>query len=187
MNIRQKIVTSELRVAAPIAEQVQFAIGISPLGHVLTAESANGICAIYLGSSPKDMVTSLQQRFPNAKCIGDGKHIKNTLSKVIEVIQNPYKKNDFSLDLRGTDFQKKVWQALREIPAGTTVCYSDIAEKLHKPSAVRAIAGACGANDIAVIIPCHRVIRKDGSLSGYRWGIEKKQALLSYEKVMLTE
>ncbi|HAO26096.1 MAG TPA: cysteine methyltransferase, partial [Methylophaga sp.] len=94
---------------------------------------------------------------------------------------------DFSLDLRGTVFQKQVWQALQQIPTGTTVSYSDIAEKLNNPGAVRAIASACGANNIAVIIPCHRVIRKDGSLSGYRWGVESKLALLRRERLVLTK
>jgi AraC family transcriptional regulator of adaptative response/methylated-DNA-[protein]-cysteine methyltransferase len=181
------MMASELRVIAPVIEQIHFAIGISPVGKVLVGESANGICAVYLGKSAKDLMGSLQKQFPSAKCIDGGNGIKNTLSKVIEVIQNPQKNTDFDLDLRGTTFQKHVWQALREIPVGSTVCYSDIAEKLHNPGAVRAIASACGANNIAVIIPCHRVIRKDGSLSGYRWGVESKQALLRRERVMLTK
>lgn len=181
------MMASELRIVVPVSESIHFAIGISPVGHVLTAESAKGICAVYLGKSPKLMMASLQKQFPDAKCIDGGKGGKNTLSKVIEVIHNPQKNRDFSLDLRGTVFQKQVWQALQQIPTGTTVSYSDIAEKLNNPGAVRAIASACGANNIAVIIPCHRVIRKDGSLSGYRWGVESKLALLRRERLVLTK
>jgi len=176
---------SELRVIAPELEQIHFAIGISPVGNVLVGESPNGICAVYLGKSAKELMASLQKQFPTAKCVDGGNGIKNTLSKVIEIIHNPQKNTDFNLDLRGTTFQQQVWQALKEIPVGSTVCYSDIAEKLHKPGAVRAIASACGANNIAVIIPCHRVIRKDGAISGYRWGVESKQALLRRERLML--
>lgn len=177
----------DLRVVAPKTERIHFAIGISPVGQVLTAESANGICAVYLGKSPKEMMASLQKQFPLAQCIDGGAGIKTTLSRVIEQIHNPQKHIDFELDMRGTVFQQQVWQALQEIPAGMTVCYSDIAEKLHNPGAVRAIASACGANRIAVIVPCHRVIRKDGSLSGYRWGVESKQALLRRERLMLAK
>lgn len=180
------MMASELRVIAPLGEQIHFAIGISPVGNVLVAESVKGICAVYLGKSAKELMLSLQKQFPAAKCVDGGNGIKNTLSRVIELILNPQKISDFKLDLRGTDFQQQVWQALQEIPVGSTISYSDIAEKMHNPGAVRAIASACGANNIAVIIPCHRVIRKDGSLSGYRWGVENKHALLRREKVMLT-
>jgi AraC family transcriptional regulator of adaptative response/methylated-DNA-[protein]-cysteine methyltransferase len=181
------MMASELRVVAPVTEKIHFAIGISHAGHVLTAESTNGICAVYLGKSPKEMMASLQIQFSDAKCIDGGQGIKSTLSKVIEQIHNPQKRFDFKLDQRGTVFQQQVWQALRDIPTGSTVSYSDIAEKLQNPGAVRAIASACGANNIAVIIPCHRVIRKDGSLSGYRWGVEIKQALLRRESMILTK
>jgi AraC family transcriptional regulator of adaptative response/methylated-DNA-[protein]-cysteine methyltransferase len=181
------MVTSELRVVAPTTESIYFAIGISHAGHVLVAESASGICALYLGKSPKEMMASLQHQFSDAKCMDGGNGVKNTLSKVIEKIHNPQKNIDFKLDQRGTAFQQQVWQALCDIPTGTTVCYSDIAEKLQNPGAVRAIASACGANNIAVIVPCHRVIRKDGSLSGYRWGVEIKQALLRRERMTLTK
>lgn len=176
----------ESSVVAPETERIDFAIGISPVGHVLTAESANGICAVYLGKSAKEMMASLQKKFPQAKCIDGGQSVKNTLSRVIEQIHNPQKNFEFKLDVRGTAFQQQVWQALREIPTGSTACYSDIAEKLQNPGAVRAIASACGANNIAVLIPCHRVIRKDGALSGYRWGVPIKQALLRRERMMLT-
>lgn len=178
---------NESRVVAPVSEEIEFAIGISPVGHVLTAESNRGVCAVYLGKSPKEMKTKLQTQFPKARCIDGGQRVKNTLSRVIELIHNPQKNHQFSLDLRGTAFQQQVWRALLEIPKGSTASYSDIAEKLQNQGAVRAIASACGANNIAVIIPCHRVIRKDGSLSGYRWGVEVKQALLRREKMALTK
>ncbi len=177
------MMASELTIVDPKVELIHFAIGISPVGQVLTAESVDGVCAVYLGKSPKEMMASLQKQFPLAKCIDGGTGIKNTLSRVIEQIYTPQKAIDFKLDLRGTFFQKQVWQALREIPTGATVSYSDIAQKMHNPGAVRAIASACGANNIAVLIPCHRVIRKDGSLSGYRWGVESKQALLRRERL----
>ena len=157
---------SEVRGIVWIFEQIHFAIGISPVGNVLVGESPNGICAVYLGKSAKELMASLQKQFPTAKCVDGGSGIKNTLSKVIEIIHNPQKNTDFNLDLRGTTFQQQVWQALREIPVGSTVCYSDIAEKLHKPGSVRSIASAFGANNIAVIFPCHRVIRKNGANSG---------------------
>jgi len=181
------MMASELRLVEPVTERIYFAIGISPVGHVLTAQSTNGICAVYLGKSPALMIATLQQQFPRAKCINDGYAIKNTLSEVIELIHHPQEYREFTLDLRGTDFQKYVWQALREIPVGTTVSYSDIADNLHNTGAVRAVASACAANNIAVIIPCHRVIRKDGSLASYRWGLESKQALLRREGVTLTQ
>lgn len=170
-----------LRIVDSVAERIHFAIGISPIGHVLTAQSADGICAVYLGKRPAQLIASLQKQFPHASCINDSHAVKSTLAEVIELIHQPQKTHQFALDLRGSDFQKQVWQALREIPVGSTASYSDIADKLHNSGAVRAVGSACAANNIAVIIPCHRVIRKDGLLSGYRWGLESKRALLQRE------
>ena len=125
----------------------------------------------------------LQDRFPNAKLIGDDPAFDRLVARVVGSVENPSTGLDLPLDIRGTAFQQRVWAALKEIPAGQTASYSDVANRLGVPKAVRAVAGACAANDIAVAIPCHRVVRNDGALSGYRWGVERKRALLDREAV----
>ena len=160
---------------------IKFAIGECSLGAILVASSEHGVCAIFLGNNPEKLVQDLQDVFPNAQLIGADQDYEALVAKVVGFIEAPALGLDLPLDIRGTAFQQRVWQALRQIPAGTTVSYSDIAQLIGAPKAVRAIAGACAANTIAVAIPCHRVVRNDGALSGYRWGVERKRALLDLE------
>lgn len=165
---------------------IRFAIGECSLGAILVASSERGVCAIFLGDDPQKLVQDLQDTFPRAQLIGADHDYEMLIAKVVGYIEAPSLGQDFikhlPLDIRGTAFQQRVWQALREIPAGATVSYTDIAKLIGSPKAVRAVAGACAANAIAVAIPCHRVVRNDGALSGYRWGVERKRALLDIEQ-----
>lgn len=165
----------------PPAMTISFAIDKCSLGIVLVAQSEKGICAILLGDEQHYLLNDLQQRFPKATLIAGDNNFQNTVAQIIDAIEKPQLTLNLPLDIRGTVFQQRVWQALQQIPAGETRSYSDIAEAIGSPKAVRAVAGACAANAIAVIIPCHRVVRNDGNLSGYRWGVERKQKLLQQE------
>lgn len=160
---------------------MHFAVGECSLGSILVASSSRGICAILLGDDPDALMRSLQDQFPKAELIGGDTAFEQLVAKVVGFVEAPTRGFDLPLDIRGTAFQQRVWQALREIPAGSTASYSDIAARIGAPKAVRAVGQACGANHIAVAIPCHRVVRTDGDLSGYRWGIERKRALLARE------
>ena len=160
---------------------IYFAIGPCSLGHVLVAQTARGVCAILLGDNPDQLLQDFQNRFARANLIGSDGRFEQTLALVIGLVEDPAVGLDLPLDIRGTLFQERVWAALREIPPGRTVSYADLAKRIGHPRAARAVAGACGANCLAVAIPCHRVVRSDGGLSGYRWGIERKQALLEKE------
>jgi AraC family transcriptional regulator of adaptative response/methylated-DNA-[protein]-cysteine methyltransferase len=160
---------------------IKFAIGECSLGAILVASSEHGVCAIFLDNDPEKLVQDLQDAFPNAQLIGANQEYETLVTRVVGFVEAPSLGLDLPLDIRGTAFQQRVWQALRAIPAGTTVSYSDIAQLIGSPKAVRAVAGACAANTIAVAIPCHRVVRNDGALSGYRWGVERKRALLDLE------
>jgi AraC family transcriptional regulator of adaptative response/methylated-DNA-[protein]-cysteine methyltransferase len=161
---------------------IHFAVGECSLGAILVARSDKGVCAISLGDDPDRLVRDLQDSFPNAQLIGADREFEQVVAQVVGFIEEPRAGLDLPLDIRGSAFQERVWQALREIPVGATASYADIARRLGAPSAVRAVAQACGANEIAVAIPCHRVVRADAALSGYRWGIERKRALLEKEK-----
>jgi len=161
--------------------EVWFAVGQCKLGHILVAESARGICAILLGDDPDALVQSLQQRFPHAALQGANAEFEQRIATIVGFVDAPETGLNLPLDIRGTAFQQRVWQALRDIPLGSTASYSQIAEKIGAPKAVRAVAGACAANWLAVAIPCHRVVKNDGQLSGYRWGVERKKALLDQE------
>lgn len=161
--------------------QLHFAIANCSLGVVLVAARQLGICAIFLGDQPAPLVTCLSRRFPKARIQPGGANLKQLLAQVVKVIDSRANASTLPLDIRGTVFQEKVWQALRKIPVGTTATYAEIAEHISQPKAFRAVAQACGANPVAVIVPCHRVVRTDGHLSGYRWGIERKRALLERE------
>ncbi len=161
--------------------EIRFAIGECSLGSILVASSDRGVCAIFLGSDPEQLARDLQDQFPRAHLIGGDKNFEQLIAQVVGFIEAPALGLDLPLDIRGTAFQQRVWQALREIPVGATVSYSDIAQRIGSPKAVRAVAGACAANTLAVAIPCHRVVRNDGALSGYRWGVERKRALLARE------
>ena len=161
--------------------EIRFAIGECSLGAILVARSDRGVCAILLGDDPEALARDLQERFPRAELIGGDAEFEELVARVVGFVEAPGLGLDLPLDVRGTAFQQRVWQALREIPVGRTVTYSEIAGRIGAPGAVRAVAGACAANALAVAIPCHRVVRTDGSLSGYRWGVERKRALLERE------
>lgn len=145
---------------------IRFAVAEGSLGSVLVAASDQGVCAISLGDDPDTLARELQDRFPKAELIGGDEEFERTVARVIGFIEAPKTGFDLPLDVRGTAFQQKVWQALREIPAGSTVSYAGVAQRIGAPKAVRAVAQACAANSLAVAIPCHRVVRNDGSLSG---------------------
>jgi AraC family transcriptional regulator, regulatory protein of adaptative response / methylated-DNA-[protein]-cysteine methyltransferase len=161
---------------------IRFAVGESWLGPILVAASDKGICAILLGDDPDALAREFQDSFPNAEIIGGDAGFERLVATVVGVVENPSSGLDLPLDIRGTAFQQRVWEALRGIPAGSTANYAEIAEHIGEPQAARAVAHACGANNLAVAIPCHRVIRSDGELSGYRWGVERKDRLLRREK-----
>ncbi|HEX5538329.1 MAG TPA: bifunctional DNA-binding transcriptional regulator/O6-methylguanine-DNA methyltransferase Ada [Methylophilaceae bacterium] len=160
---------------------IRFAIGECSLGAILVASSERGVCAILMGDDPDLLARDLQDRFRNSNLIGGDSEFEQLVAKVIGFVEMPAIGLDLPLDVRGTAFQQRVWQALREIPAGTTASYTEIAERIGMPKAVRAVAQACGANALAVAIPCHRVVRSDGALSGYRWGVARKRSLLEKE------
>ncbi|PST63990.1 bifunctional DNA-binding transcriptional regulator/O6-methylguanine-DNA methyltransferase Ada [Rhizobium sp. SEMIA4064] len=162
-------------------EDIRFAVGQSSLGAILVASSRKGVASILLGSDPDALLRDLQDRFPNANLIGADGDYEALVARVVGLVEAPGLGIDLPLDVRGTAFQQRVWQALREIPAGRTVSYAEIARRIGSPKAVRAVAGACAANNLAVAIPCHRVVRNDGSLSGYAWGVERKRVLLDRE------
>lgn len=161
--------------------EIRFAVGECSLGSILVAQSAKGVCAILLGDDPERLVHDLQDRFPKAKLVAGDAGFEKTVAQVVGFVDQPRIGLDLPLDISGTAFQQRVWQALRTIPVGTTASYAEIARKIGQPSAVRAVAQACANNAIAVAIPCHRVVRTDGGLSGYRWGVERKQVLLDRE------
>jgi AraC family transcriptional regulator of adaptative response/methylated-DNA-[protein]-cysteine methyltransferase len=163
-------------------EEIKFAVGqTSSLGSILVASTTKGVAAILLGDDPEDLVRNLQDRFPNARLIGADRDYEALVSQVVGFVEAPRIGLDLPLDVRGTAFQERVWKALQEIPAGSTVSYAEIARRIGAPKSVRAVAGACAANKLAVAIPCHRVIRNDGALSGYAWGVDRKRALLDRE------
>jgi AraC family transcriptional regulator of adaptative response/methylated-DNA-[protein]-cysteine methyltransferase len=162
-------------------EAIRFAVAQCSLGALLVAATDKGICCILLGDDPDALVRDLQDRFPKAELIGAEADFERTVAQVVAFVEAPRIGLDLPLDVRGTVFQQRVWQALRQIPAGQTVGYAELAARLGMPQGARAIAGACAANPVAVAIPCHRVVRNDGSISGYRWGVERKQALLRRE------
>jgi len=161
--------------------EIRFALGECSLGSILVAQSERGICAILLGDGPDALLRDLQDRFPRSRLIGGDGEFEQLVATVVGFVETPRIGLDLPLDIRGTAFQQRVWQALRQIPPGTTATYTEIAARLGCPKAVRAVASACAANALAVAIPCHRVVRTDGSLSGYRWGVERKRALLEKE------
>ncbi len=159
--------------------EIRFAVGECSLGSILVAMSEKGVCAISLGDNPDELAGDLQDRFPRAKLIGGDSRFETMIAKVIGFVEAPAIGLDLPLDVRGTAFQQRVWQALREIPAGSTASYGEVARRIGAPKSIRAVARACGANALAVAIPCHRVVRNDGELCGYRWGIERKRSLLA--------
>jgi AraC family transcriptional regulator of adaptative response/methylated-DNA-[protein]-cysteine methyltransferase len=169
--------------AGGLDEEIRFAVGKCSLGSLLVASSKKGVAAILLGNGPELLVRNLQDRFPKAHLIGADRGYEMLVAQVVGMIEAPDQGIDLPLDIRGTVFQQRVWRALRKIPVGHTVSYAEIARRIGSPSAIRAVAGACAANNLAVAIPCHRVVRNDGALSGYAWGVDRKRALLEREKL----
>jgi AraC family transcriptional regulator of adaptative response/methylated-DNA-[protein]-cysteine methyltransferase len=160
---------------------IRFAVGECSLGSVLVAATEKGVCAVLLGDDPDHLVRELQDRFAEAQLVGADPDFEDLVAKVVGLVEAPRVGLELPLDVRGTAFQRRVWEALRAIPAGSTATYTQIAQRIGAPSAVRAVARACAANPVAVAIPCHRVVRTDGNLAGYRWGVERKRALLERE------
>ncbi len=168
--------------AGGVNAQIRFAIAQCSLGAILVARSERGVCAIWLGDDPDALARALQDQFPRAALVGDDPAFDALVAQVVGLVESPGSTSDLPLDVRGTAFQQRVWAALRRIPSGTTASYADVARQIGMPEAVRAVAQACGANRLAVAIPCHRVVRSDGALSGYRWGVERKCELLARER-----
>lgn len=165
-------------------ERIFFAVGQASLGSVLVASTAAGVCAVLMGEEPQTLVRDLQDRFPKAELVGADAGYESVVAQVLAAIDDPRRSADLPLDLRGTAFQYQVWQALRAIPAGETISYAELARRIGRPAAVRAVGTACGANPVAVLVPCHRVVRADGDLTGYRWGIDRKRRLLAREQAL---
>jgi AraC family transcriptional regulator of adaptative response/methylated-DNA-[protein]-cysteine methyltransferase len=164
-----------------VETNIFFTISECSLGSILVAQSARGVCSILIGEDPAQLTQDLWHRFPKAKLVASVNGQEELVAQVAGLIEKPGTRLDLPLDVRGTAFQQLVWDALQRIPAGSTATYTDIARQIGMSGAARAVAQACGANVLAVAIPCHRVIRNDGSLSGYRWGVERKRALLARE------
>jgi AraC family transcriptional regulator of adaptative response/methylated-DNA-[protein]-cysteine methyltransferase len=161
---------------------IRFAVGECSLGSILVAATQKGVCAIELGDDPERLVRSFQDRFPRARLVGGDRAFEQQVAKVVGLVEAPARRLDLPLDIRGTAFQQRVWNALRAIPPGSTVSYTQIARRIGSPKAVRAVAHACASNAIAIAIPCHRVVRADGALAGYRWGVARRRALLEREQ-----
>ncbi|MGO1463170.1 MAG: methylated-DNA--[protein]-cysteine S-methyltransferase [Marinobacter sp.] len=163
-------------------ETISWQAGHCYLGEVLVACSHTGVCAVLPGESRDELVAELARRFPDAILIHANDSRADWFASVMRYLIDSRRPLSVALDLRGTEFQCRVWQTLRDIPSGSSASYGDIARRMGMPAASRAVAGACAANPLAVVVPCHRVLRSDGSLSGYRWGIRRKQAVLSHEQ-----
>lgn len=160
---------------------IEYELGSSSLGCVLVAMSQKGVCGIAIADSADELVDWLQQKYPHARRATDNRVLLSRLQQILNYSESPDNNLELELDINGTDFQKRVWQALQTVPPGQTCSYSEIAERIGSPRAVRAVAGACAANSLALAIPCHRIVRQDGDLSGYRWGLERKKILLQKE------
>ena|SRR5690554_276626 len=166
------------------APAVSYLLGESTLDTVLVAQTPKGVCALFMGEDSEALESALRELYPNARR-ADARHaspnVKGILSEVIAFIDAPAQELDIALDLHGTDFQRRVWQALRQVPLGQRATYAEIARAIGRPTASRAVAGACAANRVSLAVPCHRIVRSDGGLSGYRWGVARKRALLERE------
>lgn len=167
--------------------EIRFALGECSLGSILVAQSQRGVCAILLGDDPEMLVRNFQDQFCHAALVGGDVDFEQMIARVVGFIESPNLGLDLPLDMRGTAFQQRVWLALQEIPLGSTASYAEIALRIGAPTSFRAVAQACGANNLAVAIPCHRVVRSDGGLSGYRWGVERKRQLLDREAQLVAE
>lgn len=161
---------------------IRYGFGTSRYGKVVVGSTEKGVCCILFGTTQKEMLADLETRFAKATLTRDTEHLERVVDAIVRKIDSPHSEINISLDVQGTAFQEKVWSALRDIPTGATATYSDVASLIGKPKASRAVASACAANPLAVIVPCHRVVRASGELSGYRWGVERKRQLLKDEK-----
>ncbi len=160
---------------------IRFAVGECSLGSIAVAATERGVCAVLLGDDPEELVHDLERRFPRARLVGGDAAFETLVSRVVGLIEAPALGVGLPLDVRGTAFQERVWKALCKVPAGTTTTYAELARRIGMPRAVRAVAHACAENPLAVVIPCHRVVRKDGALAGYRWGVQRKRVLIERE------
>jgi O-6-methylguanine DNA methyltransferase len=186
MNLTNMSAFSSAKVVPKVqqgaaAEEIAFSIGESALGAVLVARSTDGVCAILIGSVAAELESDLATRFTDSKLVRNDRKLSDDLGKILRFIETPSDGLNLRLDIRGTPFQQRVWEALLRIPPGSIVTYGALANRIGKPGAVRAVANACAANAIALAIPCHRVVRSNGTLSGYRWGVERKRALIARE------
>ena len=164
-----------------MSHDIVFSTGQCILGTVLVASSERGACSILLGDGEEELVRDLRKRVPHARIRKAAGELASLLAKVIALVAHPASALDAPLDLQGSEFQQRVWRALREIPAGSTDTYGAIAQRIGAPGRAKQVGEACAANPLAVAIPCHRVVRKDGALAGYRWGVGRKRALLELE------
>ena len=162
--------------------ELHYAVGRTRLGRLLIATNGRGVCSVSIGTNSEQLRAALRSRFPHARLVEDAQSLKPHLQRVRRYLDNPAEGLSLPLEIVGTAFQRKVWDALRQIPAGKTATYQEIAGRIRAPKAVRAVANACAANRLALVIPCHRVIRSDGSLGGFRWGQDRKRALIQAER-----
>lgn len=167
--------------SAIVGEEIRFSVGATSLGLVLVAHSGKGICAVLIDGDRSELERELRRRLPKAVLREDSSGLAELVARIAGFVEDPSRGLAVALDERGTDFQRRVWKALREIPPGATATYSGVAERLGAPRSFRAVARACALNPLAVVTPCHRVVGKDGSLTGYRWGIDRKRELLRRE------
>lgn len=163
-------------------EVLTVAFGRSSLGDILIAASTKGIAAILIGDERDKLASDLKTIFPQAEFIAADRDFENKVTAIVDLVEQPKQTLNLPLDIRGTAFQQRVWKALRAIPLGVTATYTDIAQKIGDPKAVRAVARACATNPLALAVPCHRVVRADGNLAGYRWGVERKRTLIERER-----
>jgi AraC family transcriptional regulator of adaptative response/methylated-DNA-[protein]-cysteine methyltransferase len=178
---RKSLAASGTRQTAPAEREIRFGIGKCSLGLALVACSNRGICAILMGDDAELLRSDLHDRHPQARLIDGDVELASVVAKVVDMVEARGSAFDLPLDIAGTDFQQRVLRVLRTIPVGATTSYAELARRIGSPASARAVASACAANALAVAIPCHRVVRRDGTLSGYRWGIERKRALLERE------
>ncbi|WP_313198214.1 bifunctional DNA-binding transcriptional regulator/O6-methylguanine-DNA methyltransferase Ada [Rhizobium sp.] len=174
-------------VQGGVHETLYFAVGETTLGSILIASSQKGVAAILLGDDPDNLLLDLQLRFPNADLIGGDAEFESSVALVVGLVESPQNAPDLPLDIRGTVFQRRVWHALQAVPAGKTISYDELAKQIGHPRGVSSVASACASNPLAVAIPCHRVVKSDGSSFGYTWGLERKQALLDRESSQVTQ
>lgn len=170
-----------------MSKKIYYATCSHPFAELLVAQDSQGVCAVLLGDHQHDLITDLQSRFSEDEIIEDKALLQKNLQRVTDFLTRPDHPLKLKLSLHGTDFQKRVWHVLEKIPIGTTVSYSQIAEQIGQPTAMRAVAGACAKNPVALAVACHRVLRSDGGISGYRWGVERKRKLIALEKKYATD